>query len=91
MTIKIRAALQHYEQLTEKGRIPTFAVYIQGEGILIKPPGTEVGQQVPLIEEMLTLLHAFFYEVDCIKYGSFDYASLKSFLNASLQTEGGKE
>ena len=53
------AALQHYEQLTEKGSIPTFAVYIQGEGILIKPPGAEAGQQVPLIEEMLTSLKNF--------------------------------
>ena len=85
------AALQHYEQLTEKGSIPTFAVYIQGEGILIKPPGAEAGQQVPLIEEMLTLLHAYFYDVDCIEYGSFDYTSLKNFLSASLEAGKAKE
>lgn len=91
MTVKISTALQHYEELTEKGKIPTFAIYIQGEGILIKPPGTEAGQQVPLIEEMLTSLHAFFYEVECIEYGSFDYITLKSFINASLQVDGAQE
>lgn len=83
MTVKISKALQQYEELTQNGKIPTFAVYIQGEGILIKPPGQALGQQVPLIEEILTSLHAFFYEVDCIEYGSFDYITLKSFINAS--------
>jgi len=91
MTNKIRAALRHYEKLTEEGNITTFAVYIQGDGILIKPPGAETGQQVPLIEEMLTLLHAYFYDLECIEYGSFDYASLKSFLNASPEEGKMKE
>ena len=91
MTNKIRAALRHYEHLTEEGSIATFAVYIQGDGILIKPPGAEAGQQVPLIEEMLTLLHAYFYDMECIEYGTFDYASLKSFLNASPEAGKTKE
>lgn len=88
MTAKINTALQQYEELAQIGAIPTFAVYIQGEGILIKPAGAEQGQQVLLIEEMLTSLHAFFYGVEYIEYGTFDYTTLKSFINASMQTNG---
>ena len=91
MTAKINTALQQYEELTQLGAIPTFAVYIQREGILIKPPGAEQGQRVPLIEEMRTSLHAFFYDVECIEYGSFDYITLKSFINASMQPGGATE
>lgn len=87
MTAKITKALQQYEELTQNGKIPTFAVYLQGEGVLIKPPGQETGQQVLLIEEILTSLHAFFYEVDYIEYGSFDYITLKSFINATPPAE----
>lgn len=91
MTVKINTALQQYEELAEVGTIPTFAVYIQGEGILIKPAGAEQGQQVPLVKEMLTSLHAFFYGVEYIEYGSFDYTTLKSFVNASLYADGATE
>ena len=85
MTAKIKTALQQYEELAQIGAIPTFTVYIQGEGILIKPAGAAPVQQVPLIEEMRTSLHAFFYGVEYIEYGSFDYTTFKSFINASMQ------
>ncbi|GAB3537213.1 hypothetical protein GCM10027443_29700 [Pontibacter brevis] len=83
LTAKLKKTLQQHEALVESGKISTFTAFIQQEGILIKPAGSETGLEVPLIQEMLVSLHAFFYGVESIEYGSFDYATLKGFINAS--------
>jgi len=46
---------------------------------------------VPLIQELVTSLRAFFYGVEGIEYGSFDYATLKSFINAGFSLRDIKE
>jgi hypothetical protein len=82
MTAKVSSVLQEYEEKVASGKIATFAVRIQADSILIEPSGSDPGQEVRLIEELQTALHTFFYEVESIEYGSFDYSTLKSLINA---------
>ena len=83
MTTKVISALHQYEELVGKGKIKSFSVFIKQESILIKPEGNGAGKEVVLIQELLTSLRTFFYDVTSIEYNSFDYATLKSFVNAS--------
>ncbi|RDV14471.1 hypothetical protein DXT99_13780 [Pontibacter diazotrophicus] len=83
MTEKINAALHKYEKLVEKGKIRSFSVYIQEEGILILPEGAGISKEVDLIQELMTSLRVFFYGVPSIEHNSYDYVTLKSFINAS--------
>ncbi|GAB3528347.1 hypothetical protein GCM10027443_06080 [Pontibacter brevis] len=86
MTTKVISALQEHEELVKDGTISSFSVFIQQEGILIKPAGSAAEKEVKLIQELHTSLRIFFYGVDCIEHNSFDYATLKSFINASVCT-----
>ncbi|WP_162054214.1 hypothetical protein [Pontibacter pamirensis] len=86
MTEKINAALLQYEALVESGNIRSFSVYIQQEGVLILPEGSGVSKEVALIQELITSLRIFFYDVSSIEHNSYDYVTLKSFINASVCT-----
>ena len=83
MTGRLKTALQRHEALVESGQITAFTAVIRQEGIPIRPAGSETGQEVRLVRETLASLHAFFYGVEAIEYGSFDYATLKGLVNAS--------
>jgi DNA polymerase sigma len=82
MTAKVSSTLQQYEEMVSNGKIATFAVRIQENSLLIKPSDSDTGQEFRLIEELQSALRTFFYEVESIEYGSFDYATLKSLINA---------
>ena len=80
----VNAALNSYEKLVERGKIKSFFVYIQEEGILIKSDSSDAGKEITLLQELVSSLHTFFFGVTSIEYNSFDYATLKSFINASV-------
>ncbi|MCC9138634.1 hypothetical protein ACFSKU_04155 [Pontibacter silvestris] len=87
MTTKVNAGLQQYEELVESGEIETFAVLIQDNCIIIEPAGSVAGMEMPVIQELLSSIRAFFYGVKSIEYGSFDYTTLRSFINARMSID----
>ena len=86
MAARLKTTLQRHEALVESGEITSFTTIIRQKGILIRPAGSERGQEVLLVGETLASLHAFFYGVESIEYGSFDYATFKGLVNASADT-----
>ncbi len=86
MIYNLNNALERYEKQVEDGLIRSFWIFLKKDGLLIKVADKELGieQHVPLNEELMSSLISFFFEVASIEYGSNDYATLKSFINASL-------
>lgn len=84
MAEKVQKALQEYEEKLAKGRIDTFYVKITSNSVLLQavPEGQEHPLHIPLSQELHHSLQIFFYDLEAITYGSFDYTTLKSLLNA---------
>lgn len=80
----MQKALQEYEKKLAEGKIDSFTVKITSNSVLVQalPEGREDILDVPLSQELHHSLQIFFYDLESIAYGSFDYTTLKSLLNA---------
>lgn len=74
--------LCRFESLVEAGKINSFSVSIQDHGLLIRSEDDGEKQIIKLDYETFTSVDAYFDGIDSIRYGSFDYTSLKSLINA---------
>lgn len=84
MTTKVTASLLAYENLVQSGKIKSFSVYILEKGIILKAAGEDTLEELTLLQESISSLRGFFYDVPSVEYNSFDYANLKSLINASV-------
>ena len=89
MTDRVHKALEEYEQKLADGKIITFIVKITASGLCLEtqPASAETPLTLPLTEELHTSLQIFFSDIDGVAYGSFDYATLRSLLNAHSTIE----
>lgn len=87
MTQQVTQKLNSFESQVSSGEIVSFTVSLYRAGLKIKAPNKDAVQEVPLLDEILTPLKVFFAGVETIEYSSFDYISLKSFLNARYTQE----
>ncbi|WP_347156782.1 hypothetical protein [Pontibacter chitinilyticus] len=83
MTRKITNTLRNFESYVTKGDIASFKICISHNGINIKTENTSKDKEVLLIREILDPIRVFFSGIEVIEYNSFDYISLKSFLNTT--------
>lgn len=90
MTPELNITLEHFEQLMKASRLSAFTVYIQEEGLLVRAKSQEsdhtpdVLQHIDLLPEIMESIRIFFFEVEAIEYGTFDYDTLKGILNAGF-------
>ncbi len=69
------------------GKIKTFQVHISDTGIKVKPSGSAPECEILLTQELQNSIRTYFYEVNSFSYGSFDYTTLKSLINARVCLE----
>ncbi|MBC5992254.1 hypothetical protein [Pontibacter cellulosilyticus] len=89
MSEKVQAALQDYEDKLTAGSIKTFNIKITALGLLLQstPDGVVESQSILLSPDLHHSLQIFFSGIDAIEYGSFDYTTFKSLLNAHCTLE----
>ena len=68
--------------LVQERSISSFAIFIKKKGILLQAADKALEQELPLPEDVLQSLRSFFYGMPSIAYMTYDYTSLKSFVNA---------
>ncbi|MBC5772729.1 hypothetical protein H8S95_01525 [Pontibacter sp. KCTC 32443] len=89
MVEKVHALLQEYEDKQAAGKIKTFIVKILDESlqVLPEPSASDEAKSISLAPDLQNSLEIFFSDIQFITFGSFDYATLKSLLNAHCTLE----
>lgn len=74
--------LCRFESLVKAGSIESFSVSVQDNGLLIRSEDGSEKQVITLDSDTFRSVDAYFDGIGSIRYGSFDYTSLKSLINA---------
>ncbi|MFT2009806.1 hypothetical protein ACMA1I_14095 [Pontibacter sp. 13R65] len=85
----LTATINKFERQVDAGQLTSFSIQLSSNGVIIYTSSRESTElvQVPLIEEMQQSLKAYFYGEATIDYGSIEYNTLQSFINASFSVE----
>lgn len=84
MIERVHALLKEYEEKQTAGVIDTFTVKITTDGLEVLPQPAEAAEtkRISLSTDLKNSLDIFFFDIDGIVSGSYDYTTLKSLMNA---------
>ncbi|WP_242918507.1 hypothetical protein [Pontibacter liquoris] len=87
MINEIINVLQDYEQRVSDRKITTFTVCFRAHSIEVIPAGSEKGHEIHLLQKLQDTLLIFFYDNNSVTYGSTDYSTFRSLMNAHASLE----
>lgn len=82
---RITNAMEKLEKLASAGKIKSFLIRFEQEGLLVEVAAIGMSQLFRLPENTMVSIHDFFSDVTSITYPSFDYDNLICLLRAQQQ------
>lgn len=82
MSSNVITILNGYEALVKAEKIVGFNISLQKDGLLVRCDDGSREEKIAVDTDTLSSLKVFFYGVDSIRHGSYDYVSLTSLINA---------